>query len=159
MKPWINFPEDISDYIGFIYEITNLVNGRKYIGMKLFWHKRTKKLTRKPTKAETQRLAKYEGTPKYKPYKAQLKKKYKGKKKTIHSIVESDWEFYQGSSNMLLEDIKELGDKRFSRRILACYKSKFECSYYEAKEQFDRDVLFRDDYYNRIINVRLNHKA
>ncbi len=28
-------------------------------------------------------------------------------------------------------------------------------SYLEAKEQFDREVLLKDDYYNGIINVRI----
>ena len=29
--------EDIGDYIGFVYRITNLVSGRSYIGRKYFW--------------------------------------------------------------------------------------------------------------------------
>jgi len=28
---------DISDYVGFVYIITNLENGMKYVGKKLFW--------------------------------------------------------------------------------------------------------------------------
>ena len=32
--------EDIGDYVGFVYEITNLLSGRKYIGKKLFGAKR-----------------------------------------------------------------------------------------------------------------------
>ena len=29
--------EDIRDYFGFVYLITNIQNGRKYIGRKYFW--------------------------------------------------------------------------------------------------------------------------
>jgi len=36
--------------------------------------------------------------------------------------------------------------------------SKGECSYKEAREQFDREVLLRDDYRNGIINCRINAK-
>ena len=31
---------DIDDLFGFVYRITNLTNGRKYIGRKYFWQKR-----------------------------------------------------------------------------------------------------------------------
>ena len=31
---------DIDDFFGFVYRITNLTNGRKYIGRKYFWQKR-----------------------------------------------------------------------------------------------------------------------
>ena len=33
--------------------------------------------------------------------------------------------------------------------------SKFELSYFEAKLQFEEEVLLRDDYYNVIINLRI----
>ena len=36
-------PELIEDHIGFCYQITNLVNGKKYIGKKLLKFTRTKK--------------------------------------------------------------------------------------------------------------------
>jgi len=31
-------------------------------------------------------------------------------------------------------------------------------SYYEAKEQFDRDVLFSDEYYNEFIGCKIHAK-
>lgn len=37
---WIGVPKDISKYQGFVYRITNLMNGRMYIGKKFFWSKK-----------------------------------------------------------------------------------------------------------------------
>jgi hypothetical protein len=40
-----DFTEDkIGDYYGFVYQITNLVNGRKYIGKKFFYSSKTKQV-------------------------------------------------------------------------------------------------------------------
>jgi len=41
MTKWTNLPEDIKDYLGFIYKITNLTNNKFYIGQKKFWFKKT----------------------------------------------------------------------------------------------------------------------
>ena len=35
--------DDINDFFGFVYCITNLQNGREYIGRKYFWQFRTPK--------------------------------------------------------------------------------------------------------------------
>ena len=43
----------------------------------------------------------------------------------------------------------------YHREILHLCKTKGECAYLEAKEQFDNNVLLREDYYNGIINVRI----
>jgi hypothetical protein len=89
---------------------------------------------------------------------AQFKKSkppLKGKKNRRKFTVESDWRDYWGSSDRLNEDIKSLGEDKFTREILFFCKSKAELSYLEAKEQFDRRVLESDDYYNGIINVRV----
>lgn len=37
MTPWSSVPDDIEPYFGFIYRITNRVNGMQYIGKKQFW--------------------------------------------------------------------------------------------------------------------------
>ena len=37
MNKWINAPKDISQYFGFVYLITNTLNGRMYIGKKQFY--------------------------------------------------------------------------------------------------------------------------
>ena len=55
----------------------------------------------------------------------------------------------------LKEDVIELGEDKFTREILYFCASRGIASYLEAKEQFDREVLLTDDYYNGIINVRV----
>ena len=79
----------------------------------------------------------------------------KGKKRKRKSLVESDWQTYWGSSEHLLADVSELGPENFSREILYFCTTRGELSYREAKEQFDREVLLTDEYYNGIINVRI----
>ena len=79
----------------------------------------------------------------------------KGKKNKRRGYKESDWREYWGSSDRLNEDVKNLGEKNFTREILYFCKSRAEMSYIEAREQFDRRVLETDEYYNGIINVRV----
>ena len=79
----------------------------------------------------------------------------KGKKNRRRGKVESDWREYWGSSDQLKADVENLGEEKFSREILYFCSSRGLMSYLEAKEQFDRQVLFKDDYYNGIINLRV----
>jgi len=79
----------------------------------------------------------------------------KGKKNKRRGTKESDWQDYWGSSDRLQADVEALGPKNFTREILYLCKSRAEMSYIEAREQFDRRVLERDDYYNGIINCRV----
>ena len=79
----------------------------------------------------------------------------KGKKNKRRSTKESDWRTYWGSSEHLLADVELLGEENFTREILHYCQSKGMLSYMEAKEQFDREVLLTDEYYNGIINVRV----
>lgn len=47
MSDWLlppDFPTDLTGWEGFVYEITNNLTGRKYLGKKNFWAKRGKKL-------------------------------------------------------------------------------------------------------------------
>ena len=83
------------------------------------------------------------------------KKPLKGKKNKRRSTKESDWRTYWGSSDHLNEDVEHLGPENFTREILYYCTSRGELSYLEAKEQFDREVLKTDEYYNGIINVRV----
>ncbi len=69
--------------------------------------------------------------------------------------MESDWRDYWGSSDHLKEDVATLGEDQFTREILYYCASRGIASYIEAREQFEREVLLSDDYYNGIINVRV----
>ena len=119
------------DCIGFVYLITNLVSSRKYIGKK---------------------LAKFSKT----TYKTVKLKNGTKKKKKIRSKIDSDWRDYYGSNDQLNKDVLTLGKENFSREILFYCKSKAECSYIEAREQFTRKVLESTDYYNGQISVRVH---
>jgi len=88
--------------------------------------------------------------------KARLKK---GEKRRKSVKKESDWMTYHGSSEKVQSLLEEHGEDAFIREILYLCESKGELSYLEAKEQFDREVLLRDDYYNGIINCRINHNT
>lgn len=79
----------------------------------------------------------------------------KGKKRKRLSIIETDWKTYTSSSNDLNEDIKKYGKENFKFEIIRFCKNKSQLAYFEAKEQFDREVLLKEDYYNGIINLRL----
>ena len=119
------------DCVGFVYLITNNLSGRKYVGKK---------------------LAKFSKT----TYKVIKQKNGIKKRKKIRSKVDSDWQLYYGSNIELNEDIKKLGSKNFTREILYYCRSKAECSYVEAREQFTRKVLENNDYYNGQIVCRIH---
>ena len=81
----------------------------------------------------------------------------KGKKKRY--LAPSDWKTYYGSSKSVQADIEQLGTDKFTREIITLCKNKGECSYYEAKAQFDNNVLFLPEmYYNDWIICRVHRK-
>jgi len=82
-------------------------------------------------------------------------KPLKGKKNKRHFDIETDWKQYTSSSNDLNEDIAKLGKDKFIFEIVHLCDSKFELAYYEAKMQFEHEVLIKDGYYNGIINCRI----
>ena len=117
-----DFTEDmIGEYYGFVYKITNLVDGKQYIGKKFFYSSKTKQV--------------------------------KGKKKRIK--VSSDWQTYYGSNDILKKDVIMHGQEQFKREIIHLCKTKGECGYLEAKEQFTNGVLESDNFYNNWIMVRV----
>jgi hypothetical protein len=67
-----------------------------------------------------------------------------GRRKT----KESDWRNYYSSSDDLKLDVEKLGRKKFKREILHLCKYKKEMTFWEQKEQWDRNVLLTDEYYN-----------
>lgn len=82
----------------------------------------------------------------------------KTRKRRQRKKVLSDWRNYYSSNKTLQENALDCAPGSYKREILHLCKSKGECSYLEAREQFDREVLLRDDYYNGIINCRINAK-
>ena len=82
----------------------------------------------------------------------------KGKTRKRTKKSESDWKEYFGSSEEVKSLVEEKGGDNFKREIIRLCKSKGEMSYYEAKEQFDRDVLFSDEYYNEFIGCKIHSK-
>lgn len=119
--------DELSEYVGFVYLITERDTGKKYVGKKFFWS--TRKLP---------------------PLKGQKRKR------TVKK--QSDWMQYYGSSEELKLLVETKGGDAYYREILRLCKTKGECSYYEAKEQFDRDVLLRDDYYNEFIGCKIHSR-
>jgi len=83
-------------------------------------------------------------------------KQVKGKKKKI--LVESDWKKYWGSNKVLIQDVLELGEKKFLREIIRLCKTKGEMSYYEAKYQFELGALESERFYNEWIMLKV-HKS
>ena len=79
----------------------------------------------------------------------------KGKKNKRIEVKESDWRAYTGSSTELNSDIEKYGKEKFIFTILHVCGSKWELGYREIKEQIERDVILREDYYNGILNVRI----
>lgn len=112
----------IGDSYGFVYLITDTTTGKKYVGKKLFWNKKTKVV----------------------------------KKKKKRSLVESDWKTYYGSNLELIADVDKKERTSFKREVLHLCASKGECNYWEAYEQFTRNVLLSDEYYNGHIWVRVH---
>ena len=82
----------------------------------------------------------------------------KGKKNKRRYEIETDWKTYTSSSNQLNEDLDTLGKDSFKFQIIRWCDSKWELSYYEAKLQFEEEVLLKDDYYNGIINLRIGKR-
>lgn len=72
----------------------------------------------------------------------------KNKKTGRRKTEESDWKNYSSSCDLLKKDIKDLGEDKFLKEILHLCPHKKSMSFYETMEQFKRDVIFRDDYYN-----------
>ena len=84
--------------------------------------------------------------------------KTKTRKRRVRTRVESDWRSYYGSSMEVKLLVEQKGTNRFQRKILKLCRTKGECSYYEAKFQFDYDVLLRDDFYNEFIGCKIHSK-
>jgi len=162
MSKWLNEPNDIKDYLGFVYRIYRKSDLKEYIGQKKFWFKETKYLSKKPTKVEAERLNRYQekgDTTKYKSFKKKLTSKYKGKKNKIKSLYASDWETYNSSSTQLQKEISKLGEDAFEFEMLHHCINKAEMNYLELYEQVQRGCLLRKDSFNGLIRVYIAKKG
>lgn len=121
------FEETPEEYQGFVYMITELDTGKKYIGKKFFWKPKILPVT-------------------------------KTRKRRVKTRVESDWRKYYGSSVEVKSLVEEKGVDNYKRDILYLCRTKGECSYYEAKLQFQYDVLLSDDFYNEFIGCKIHSK-
>ena len=123
------------DTYGFIYETTHKPTGKKYIGKKVLYFERNKKLGKKALQAlKEERKAKGIGG------RVPLKKKV---------IKESDWVTYYGSQKEILELVKNGNKKDFRREILKYVTDKKQLTYFECKYLFINEVLeTRNNYIN-----------
>lgn len=80
----------------------------------------------------------------------------KGKVRKRKIIKQSDWKTYCGSSNDLKADVKALGEDKFKFEIIKFCDCKWLMTYWELYYQMMNHVLFREDSYNGIINVRIS---
>mgnify|MGYP000909586054 CR=1 FL=1 len=112
---------------GFIYEITHLPTGKKYIGKKQLLSERNVKLGKKETEIlkEERKLEKKKG-------------KTPSKKKVIK---ESDWKTYYGSHQEIKEMVKNGKKEDFKREILLPVFSKKLLTYFEMKYLLLREVI------------------
>ena len=80
----------------------------------------------------------------------------KTRKRRVRTRTESNWKEYYSSS----DEVRKLVESgvNFKREILRLCKTKGEMSYYEAKLQFDNDVLFRKDFYSNFIGCKIHAK-
>ena len=119
-----------SEIFGFVYRITNLENGKCYIGKKQLLSKTNVKLGKKEKAALPVQRGR---TP---------------SKKLV--IKESNWKSYWGSCKPLLEELK-LGKDKFKREILMLCPNKKLLTYWEAAFQIKLDVLLIDSYNDTIL--------
>lgn len=115
MGHWVcSFAFDPEAYVGFIYQITDKVTGKAYIGRKNLTSTR-----RKQVKCKTDTT----------------------KKKTVRVTKPSDWTSYTSSSVQLNEAIQLYGKQRFRFEILSAHKSKSALNYAEVYQLVMRGAL------------------
>lgn len=146
IKTLEDFPKDS---IGFIYEVLHIPTNTRYLGKKVLYFTRNKKLGKK----ELEQL-KEERKQKGLKGRTPLKKKV---------VKESDWKTYYGSHKDILKLIKEGKQQEFKREILKIVPNKKLLTYYENKYLFLKGVIepgstyindniegryFKKDFYN-----------
>ena len=127
-----NMPENS---YGFIYQVTHIPTGKKYIGKKVLFFERNKRLGKRALEALKEE---------------RRQKGIKGRTPLKQKIIkESDWKTYYGSQKEILELVKDGKHEEFKREILQYVPNKKLLTYYECKYLFIREVLEnRDGYIN-----------
>ena len=120
--------EPPTNTFGFVYQITNLISNKKYVGRKYFYSTRRKPLT--------------------------AKQKREGRKRRTKVTTESNWRTYMGSCVPLLNDIKELGKENFKFEILIYGETKGQVNFLEETVHHKFNVLIDSNYYNDSIGPR-----
>jgi len=141
--------KDVKDFgdkkpYGFIYEVTHIPSGKKYLGKKVLYFERNVKLGKKELEAlkeERQQQG--------------LRGKTPQKKKVIK---ESDWKTYYGSHPEMKDLVKKYEPKDFKREILQLVNKKKLLTYWENKWLFTKNVLESDIYINDNIEGRYFRK-
>jgi len=82
----------------------------------------------------------------------------KGRKNKRHDRKESDWKSYWSSSETIKAEVAKNGTKDWERHILKHCKTLFDLSYTELEWQVKMNVLFDEQSYNGMINVRLSRQ-
>ena len=130
---------DISDMpkgtYGFIYEVIYKPDDIRYIGKKVLFFERNKRLGKRAL--EELRLGrKAKGIGGRTPLKQKI-------------VTESDWKSYYGSQKEIVNLVKEGKETDFKREILQYVKDKKQLTYFECKYLFINEVLeTRNNYIN-----------
>jgi len=126
-----DFPENT---FGFVYQITHLPTGKKYIGKKQLVYTQKKRIGKKEKK-RIKEEKKLRGERAISPTFKYVKK-------------ESDWKSYVGSNDEIKQLLEEGSISDFKREILEFAHNKKQLSYLETKKLFTESVLERDEFLN-----------
>ena len=116
VKELTDMPENT---FGFIYEVTHLPTGRKYLGRKQLISVQKKALGKRELALQTDKRL--------------------SKKKTV--TKETDWKTYYGSHPEIKQMIKDKKQSEFSREILIFVPSKKQLTYYEDKYLYMKGAI------------------
>ena len=120
---------------GFIYEVTHIQSDQKYIGKKVLYFERNKRLGKKALE-ELRLERKSKGIGGRTPLKQKV-------------VTESDWMTYYGSHLKIKELLKLDGPLAFKKDILQFVSNKKLLTYFECKHLFINEALeTRNNYIN-----------
>lgn len=130
IKDILDFPENT---FGFVYKITHLSTGKSYIGKKVLYFERNKKLGKKELALLQEERSK-----------SGMRGRVPLKKKVIS---ESDWKTYWGSNKDFIKLVEEEGEDKFHKEILEFTSSKKLLTYYELKYLCIHEVIEKPGVY------------